>query len=185
VRTRQPCWSYLDRLHRAHARRESANAAVVSLVAIDGAPTSSTPTVQNWYHGRCLMAWLIYNFFRSAAGAVAATRTSPGPRSILLGDHLEIHGLRTAGRGLDRRFYSWRPFQEIPTICRHRTKIVVHIGPNTAHRSAREGISAGHVHKTYRGLCKIRCELPWRPYSHSVDSLLDCGKLRCQHSVVE
>ncbi len=145
--------SYLEGCTAPKRDTNQLHAAVVELVALDGARIKYS-TVQNWYPGDKEGKGGIYNFVTKrgkCAGAnsrISWTQVETGsaitwkyPSCILQGDN-------SVGE-----FYSvalTNNFQQADT----GTKMI-HIGKNTKSTIISKGISAGHGQNTYRGMVKI------------------------------
>jgi len=167
--------SYLEGCTAPMRDENQLHAAVVELVALDGA-TIKYSTVQNWYPGDKDGKGGIYNFVTKRGKAMANAKISwtqvetgssitwKYPSCILQGDN-------SIGE-----FYSvalTNNYQQADT----GTKMI-HIGKNTRSTIVSKGISAGHGQNTYRGEVKIlKNAVGARNYSQC-DSLLmgdKCG----------
>jgi Fe-S cluster assembly protein SufB len=167
--------SYLEGCTAPMRDENQLHAAVVELVALDGA-TIKYSTVQNWYPGDKEGKGGIYNFVTKRGKAMANAKISwtqvetgssitwKYPSCILQGDN-------SIGE-----FYSvalTNNYQQADT----GTKMI-HIGKNTRSTIVSKGISAGHGQNTYRGEVKIlKNAVGARNYSQC-DSLLmgdKCG----------
>ncbi len=167
--------SYLEGCTAPMRDENQLHAAVVELVALDGA-TIKYSTVQNWYPGDKDGKGGIYNFVTKRGKAmtnakISWTQVETGssitwkyPSCILQGDN-------SIGE-----FYSvalTNNYQQADT----GTKMI-HIGKNTRSTIVSKGISAGHGQNTYRGEVKIlKNAVGARNYSQC-DSLLmgdKCG----------
>jgi Fe-S cluster assembly protein SufB len=144
--------SYLEGCSAPRRDENQLHAAVVELVALDGA-TIKYSTVQNWYPGDEQGRGGIYNFVTKRGKAmrnakIAWTQVETGsaitwkyPSCILQGDNSvgEFYSVAvTANR------------QQADT----GTKMI-HIGKNTRSTIVSKGISAGHGQNTYRGKVQI------------------------------
>jgi Fe-S cluster assembly protein SufB len=144
--------SYLEGCTAPMRDENQLHAAVVELVALDGA-TIKYSTVQNWYPGDKNGVGGIYNFVTKRGKAfkgakLSWTQVETGsaitwkyPSCILQGDD-------SVGE-----FYSvalTNHYQQADT----GTKMI-HIGKNTTSTIVSKGISAGHGQQTYRGEVKI------------------------------
>ncbi|HEX6088071.1 MAG TPA: Fe-S cluster assembly protein SufB, partial [Thermoanaerobaculia bacterium] len=144
--------SYLEGCTAPMRDENQLHAAVVELVALDGA-TIKYSTVQNWYPGDKNGVGGIYNFVTKRGKAfnrskISWTQVETGsaitwkyPSCILQGDD-------SVGE-----FYSvalTNNWQQADT----GTKMI-HIGRNTRSTIVSKGISAGHGQQTYRGEVKI------------------------------
>jgi Fe-S cluster assembly protein SufB len=144
--------SYLEGCTAPMRDENQLHAAVVELVALDGASIKYS-TVQNWYPGDKNGKGGIYNFVTKRGKAMknaklSWTQVETGsaitwkyPSCILQGDN-------SVGE-----FYSvalTNNYQQADT----GTKMI-HIGKNTTSTIVSKGISAGHGQQTYRGEVKI------------------------------
>ena len=167
--------SYLEGCTAPMRDENQLHAAVVELVALDGASIKYS-TVQNWYPGDKNGKGGIYNFVTKRGKAfnnskVSWTQVETGsaitwkyPSCILQGDN-------SVGE-----FYSvalTNNYQQADT----GTKMI-HLGKNSRSTIVAKGISAGHGQQTYRGAVKImKSAVGARNYSQC-DSLLlgdQCG----------
>jgi Fe-S cluster assembly protein SufB len=167
--------SYLEGCTAPMRDENQLHAAVVELVALDGA-TIKYSTVQNWYPGDKEGKGGIYNFVTKRGKAlknskISWTQVETGsaitwkyPSCILQGDN-------SVGE-----FYSvalTNNYQQADTGSK-----MIHIGKNTRSTIVSKGISAGHGQQTYRGAVKIlKSAEDARNYSQC-DSLLlgdKCG----------
>jgi Fe-S cluster assembly protein SufB len=167
--------SYLEGCTAPMRDEHQLHAAVVELVALDGA-TIKYSTIQNWYPGDKNGKGGIYNFVTKRGTAhrnakITWTQVETGsaitwkyPSCILQGDNSvgEFYSVATTN--------NW---QQADT----GTKMI-HLGKNTRSTIVSKGISAGHGQNTYRGAVKIgRKAKGARNYSQC-DSLLigdKCG----------
>src|SRR5436309_2976092 len=145
--------SYLEGCTAPMRDRNQLHAAVVELVALEGAQIKYS-TVQNWYPGDREGRGGIYNFVtkrgkcEGRASKISWTQVETGsaitwkyPGVVLLGDD-------SVGE-----FYS-------VAVTNHRQQAdtgtkMIHIGRNTRSTIVSKGISAGRGQNTYRGLVKI------------------------------
>jgi Fe-S cluster assembly protein SufB len=144
--------SYLEGCTAPQRDQNQLHAAVVELIALDGAEIKYS-TVQNWYPGDAEGKGGIYNFVTKRGKAmkrskISWTQVETGsaitwkyPSCILQGDD-------SVGE-----FYS-------VALANHRQQAdtgtkMIHIGKNTRSTIVSKGISAGHGQNTYRGLVKI------------------------------
>ncbi len=144
--------SYLEGCTAPQRDQNQLHAAVVELIALDGAEIKYS-TVQNWYPGDAEGKGGIYNFVTKRGKAmkrskISWTQVETGsaitwkyPSCILQGDD-------SVGE-----FYS-------VALTNHRQQAdtgtkMIHIGKNTRSTIVSKGISAGHGQNTYRGLVKI------------------------------
>jgi Fe-S cluster assembly protein SufB len=144
--------SYLEGCTAPMRDENQLHAAVVELVALDGA-TIKYSTIQNWYPGDKDGKGGIYNFVTKRGKAMANakitwTQVETGsaitwkyPSCILLGDNSvgEFYSVATTN--------NW---QQADT----GTKMI-HLGKNTRSTIVSKGISAGHGQNTYRGEVRI------------------------------
>jgi Fe-S cluster assembly protein SufB len=145
--------SYLEGCTAPQRDQNQLHAAVVELVALDGAEIKYS-TVQNWYPGDAEGRGGIYNFVTKRGKAmrrskISWTQVETGsaitwkyPSCILQGDE-------SVGE-----FYS-------VALANHRQQAdtgtkMIHIGKNTRSTIVSKGISAGRGQNTYRGLVKIQ-----------------------------
>jgi Fe-S cluster assembly protein SufB len=167
--------SYLEGCTAPMRDENQLHAAVVELVALDGA-TIKYSTVQNWYPGDKNGVGGIYNFVTKRGKAfrgskISWTQVETGsaitwkyPSCILQGDD-------SVGE-----FYSvalTNNYQQADT----GTKMI-HIGKNTRSTIVSKGISAGHGQQTYRGEVKIMKNATGARNYSQCDSLLlgdKCG----------
>ena len=147
------CVSYLEGCTAPMRDENQLHAAVVELVALEGAQIKYS-TVQNWYPGDENGVGGIYNFVtkrgecRGKRSRISWTQVETGsaitwkyPSCILIGDE-------SVGE-----FYSvalTNNYQQADT----GTKMV-HVGRNTRSTILSKGISAGHGQQSYRGLVKM------------------------------
>ena len=144
--------SYLEGCTAPMRDENQLHAAVVELVALDGAQIKYS-TVQNWYPGDEDGKGGIYNFVTkrgkcSRDAKISWTQVETGsaitwkyPSCILQGDNSvgEFYSVAMANN-----------YQQADT----GTKMI-HIGKNTSSTIISKGISAGHGQNSYRGLVKI------------------------------
>jgi len=167
--------SYLEGCTAPMRDENQLHAAVVELVALDGAEIKYS-TVQNWYPGDENGKGGIYNFVTKRAVAkkhakVSWTQIETGsaitwkyPSVILQGDHSsgEFHSVTITNN-----------CQQADT----GTKMT-HIGKHTNSRIVAKGISAGRSYNTYRGLVKVAPSAKGAVNYTQCDSLLighDCS----------
>jgi len=145
--------SYLEGCTAPQFDTNQLHAAVVELVALDGAEIKYS-TVQNWYAGDKDGKGGIYNFVtkrglcKGRNSKISWTQVETGsaitwkyPSCVLLGD------------GSIGEFYS-------VALTNHRQQAdtgtkMIHVGRNTRSRIISKGISAGKSNNSYRGLVKI------------------------------
>ena len=165
--------SYLEGCTAPKRDENQLHAAVVELVALDGAEIKYS-TVQNWYPGDAEGRGGIYNFVtkrgdcRGRGSKISWTQVETGsaitwkyPSCILRGDD-------SVGE-----FYSiaiTNNFQQADT----GTKMI-HLGRNTRSRIVSKGISAGHAQNTYRGLVSVHPKAENARNHTQCDSLLIGG----------
>ncbi|MEI6223602.1 MAG: Fe-S cluster assembly protein SufB [Deltaproteobacteria bacterium] len=167
--------SYLEGCTAPQRDQNQLHAAVVELVALDGAEIKYS-TVQNWYPGDAEGRGGIYNFVTKRGKAmkrskISWTQVETGsaitwkyPSCILQGDD-------SVGE-----FYS-------VALTNHRQQAdtgtkMIHIGKNTRSTIVSKGISAGHGQNTYRGQVKIGKGAEGARNHSQCDSLLiggNCG----------
>ena len=167
--------SYLEGCTAPMRDENQLHAAVVELVALDGA-TIKYSTIQNWYPGDANGKGGIYNFVTKRGKALANakitwTQVETGsaitwkyPSCILQGDNSvgEFYSVATTN--------NW---QQADT----GTKMI-HLGKNTRSTIVSKGISAGHGQNTYRGAVKIGKNATGARNYSQCDSLLigdKCG----------
>ncbi len=145
--------SYLEGCTAPARDENQLHAAVVELVALDGAEIKYS-TVQNWYPGDEHGTGGIYNFVtkrgdcRGAGSKISWTQVETGsaitwkyPSCILRGD------------GSVGAFYSVA-LSNLRQQADTGTKMI-HLGRNTRSTIVSKGISAGHGQNSYRGLVQI------------------------------
>jgi Fe-S cluster assembly protein SufB len=167
--------SYLEGCTAPMRDENQLHAAVVELVALDGA-TIKYSTIQNWYPGDKEGKGGIYNFVTKRGKAFANakitwTQVETGsaitwkyPSCILQGDNSvgEFYSVATTNNR-----------QQADT----GTKMI-HLGKNTRSTIVSKGISAGHGQNTYRGAVKIAKNAQGARNYSQCDSLLigdKCG----------
>lgn len=144
--------SYLEGCTAPMRDENQLHAAVVELVALDGAEIKYS-TVQNWYPGDEEGRGGIYNFVtkRAKAGAnakVSWTQVETGSSITWKYPSVILQGDNSIGE-----FYSvalTNKYQQADT----GTKMI-HIGKNTRSTIISKGISAGRGQNTYRGLVRV------------------------------
>ncbi len=168
--------SYLEGCTAPKRDENQLHAAVVELIALDGAEIKYS-TVQNWYPGDSEGKGGIYNFVtkrgdcRGANSKISWTQVETGsaitwkyPSCILRGDN---------SRG---EFYSIaisNGYQQVDS----GTKML-HLGRNTTSRVISKGIAAGKSQNTYRGLITAHRKAAGARNFTNCDSLLignSCG----------
>jgi Fe-S cluster assembly protein SufB len=168
--------SYLEGCTAPKRDENQLHAAVVELVALDGAEIKYS-TVQNWYPGDENGVGGIYNFVtkrgdcRGRDSKISWTQVETGsaitwkyPSCILRGDNSvgEFYSIAIANH-----------FQQADT----GTKMI-HLGRNTRSRIVSKGISAGRAQNTYRGLVSVHPKAANARNYTQCDSLLigkECG----------
>jgi len=167
--------SYLEGCTAPMRDENQLHAAVVELVALDGASIKYS-TVQNWYPGDKQGKGGIYNFVTKRGKAFANAKISwtqvetgsaitwKYPSCILQGDNAvgEFYSVALTNN-----------YQQADT----GTKMI-HIGRNTRSTIVSKGISAGHGQNTYRGEVKIMKSAEGARNYSQCDSLLlgdQCG----------
>ena len=161
--------SYLEGCTAPMRDENQLHAAVVELVALDGADIKYS-TVQNWYPGDAEGRGGIYNFVTKRGAAhrrskISWTQVETGsavtwkyPSVLLLGDD-------SVGE-----FYS-------VALTNHRQQAdtgtkMIHVGKNTRSTIVSKGISAGRGQNTYRGLVKVQKGAEGARNHSQCDSLL-------------
>ena len=161
--------SYLEGCTAPIRDKNQLHAAVVELVALDGAEIKYS-TVQNWYPGDAQGRGGIYNFVtkRGKAGRrskISWTQVETGSAITWKYPSVILQGDDSVGE-----FYS-------VALTNHRQQAdtgtkMIHIGKNSRSTIVSKGISAGRGQNTYRGLVKVlRGATGARNYSQC-DSLL-------------
>jgi Fe-S cluster assembly protein SufB len=161
--------SYLEGCTAPIRDKNQLHAAVVELVALDGAEIKYS-TVQNWYPGDAQGRGGIYNFVtkRGKAGRrskISWTQVETGSAITWKYPSVILQGDDSVGE-----FYS-------VALTNHRQQAdtgtkMIHMGKNTRSTIISKGISAGRGQNTYRGLVKVlRGATGARNYSQC-DSLL-------------
>jgi Fe-S cluster assembly protein SufB len=145
--------SYLEGCTAPMRDENQLHAAVVELVALDGA-TIKYSTVQNWYPGDKEGKGGIFNFVtkrgrcKGANSRITWTQVETGSAITWKYPSCILQGENSIGE-----FYSvavTNNYQQADT----GTKMV-HLGKNTKSTIISKGISAGHGQNTYRGLVQI------------------------------
>ena len=168
--------SYLEGCTAPKRDENQLHAAVVELIALDGAEIKYS-TVQNWYPGDEEGKGGIYNFVtkrgdcRGRDSKISWTQVETGsaitwkyPSCILRGDNSvgEFYSIAIANN-----------YQQADT----GTKMI-HLGKNTRSRIISKGISAGKAQNTYRGLVSVHPKAKNARNYTQCDSLLiggSCG----------
>ena len=166
--------SYLEGCTAPQRDENQLHAAVVELVALDGAEIKYS-TVQNWYPGDENGRGGIYNFVtkrgdcRGKDSKISWTQVETGsaitwkyPSCILRGENSvgEFYSIAIANN-----------YQQADT----GTKMI-HLGKNTRSRIVSKGISAGHAQNTYRGQVSVHAKADGARNFTQCDSLLIGGK---------
>jgi Fe-S cluster assembly protein SufB len=166
--------SYLEGCTAPKRDENQLHAAVVELVALDGAEIKYS-TVQNWYPGDENGLGGIYNFVtkrgdcRGRDSKISWTQVETGsaitwkyPSCILRGDNSvgEFYSIAIANN-----------YQQADT----GTKMI-HLGKNTRSRIISKGISAGKAQNTYRGLVSVHPKASNARNYTQCDSLLIGGQ---------
>ncbi len=145
--------SYLEGCTAPMRDENQLHAAVVELVALDGAQIKYS-TVQNWYPGDKDGKGGIYNFV-TKRGACRGKRSKISWTQIETGSAITWKYPSVILQGDDSvgEFYS-------VAVTNNRQQAdtgtkMVHIGKNTRSTIISKGISAGHSHNAYRGLVRI------------------------------
>jgi Fe-S cluster assembly protein SufB len=168
--------SYLEGCTAPMRDENQLHAAVVELVALDGAEIKYS-TVQNWYPGDKEGRGGIYNFV-TKRGKCAGRRSKISWTQVETGSAITWKYPSVILQGDDSvgEFYSvalTNNRQQADT----GTKMI-HIGRNTRSTILSKGISAGHGQNTYRGLVKIQKSARGARNYTQCDSLLigdKCG----------
>lgn len=144
--------SYLEGCTAPRRDENQLHAAVVELVALDGAQIKYS-TVQNWYPGDKDGKGGIYNFVtkrgRAERGSrISWTQVETGSAITWKYPSVILHGDDSVGE-----FYS-------VALTNHRQQAdtgtkMIHVGKNTRSTIISKGISAGQGQNTYRGLVKV------------------------------
>ena len=145
--------SYLEGCTAPMRDENQLHAAVVELVALDGAQIKYS-TVQNWYPGDKEGKGGIYNFVtkrgacRGKRSKISWTQIETGSAITWKYPSVILQGDESVGE-----FYS-------VALTNHRQQAdtgtkMIHLGKNTRSTIISKGISAGHAHNAYRGLVRI------------------------------
>jgi Fe-S cluster assembly protein SufB len=167
--------SYLEGCTAPQRDKNQLHAAVVELVALDGANIKYS-TVQNWYPGDAEGRGGIYNFVTKrgiahARAKISWTQVETGSAITWKYPSVILKGDDSVGE-----FYS-------VALTNHRQQAdtgtkMVHLGRNTRSTIVSKGISAGHGQNTYRGLVKVAKKAEGARNYTQCDSLLlgsKCG----------
>jgi Fe-S cluster assembly protein SufB len=168
--------SYLEGCTAPMRDKNQLHAAVVELVALDGAEIKYS-TVQNWYPGDKDGKGGIYNFV-TKRGKCAGRNAKISWTQVETGSAItwKYPSVILQGDGSVGAFYS-------VALTNHRQQAdtgtkMIHIGRNTRSTILSKGISAGHGQNTYRGLVKIQKSARGARNYTQCDSLLlgdKCG----------
>ncbi|MDO5654542.1 MAG: Fe-S cluster assembly protein SufB [Flavobacteriaceae bacterium] len=167
--------SYLEGCTAPQRDENQLHAAVVELIAMDGAEIKYS-TVQNWFPGNADGSGGVFNFVTKRgiahkAAKLSWTQVETGsaitwkyPSCILMGDNSigEFYSIAVTNN-----------FQQADT----GTKMI-HIGKNTKSTIISKGISAGNSQNSYRGLVKVSKNAEGARNFSQCDSLLmgnKCG----------
>src|SRR6266705_1019651 len=168
--------SYLEGCTAPKRDEHQLHAAVVELVALDGAEIKYS-TVQNWYPGDEHGKGGIYNFVtkrgdcRGRGSKISWTQVETGSAITWKYPSCILRGENSVGE-----FYSiaiTNNYQQADT----GTKML-HLGRNTRSRIVSKGISAGRAQNTYRGLVSVHAKAENARNNTQCDSLLigpHCG----------
>ena len=168
--------SYLEGCTAPMRDENQLHAAVVELVALDGAEIKYS-TVQNWYPGDENGVGGIYNFVtkrgdcRGANSKISWTQVETGSAITWKYPSCILRGENSVGE-----FYS------VAVANNHQqadtgTKMI-HIGANTRSTIVSKGISAGKAQNAYRGLVRVMPQAAGARNHTQCDSLLigkECG----------
>ncbi len=161
--------SYLEGCTAPMRDENQLHAAVVELVALDGAEIKYS-TVQNWYPGDENGVGGIYNFV-TKRGACRGRESKISWTQVETGSAItwKYPSCLLIGEGSVGEFYSvaiTNNYQQADT----GTKMI-HIGPGTRSKIIAKGISAGHSQSTYRGLVRAM------PRAHGARNYTQCDSL--------
>ncbi|MCX7117074.1 MAG: Fe-S cluster assembly protein SufB [Legionellales bacterium] len=161
--------SYLEGCTAPMRDENQLHAAVVELVALDGAQIKYS-TVQNWYPGDKNGKGGIYNFV-TKRGACRGKRSKISWTQIETGSAITWKYPSVILQGDDSvgEFYS-------VAVTNHRQQAdtgtkMIHLGKNTRSTIISKGISAGYAHNAYRGLVRIA------PTAHNARNHTQCDSL--------
>ncbi|BDG10640.1 Fe-S cluster assembly protein SufB [Anaeromyxobacter paludicola] len=144
--------SYLEGCTAPQRDENQLHAAVVELVALDGAQIKYS-TVQNWYPGDAEGRGGIYNFVTKRGKAMNRARISWTQVETGSAITWKYPSVILQGDDAVGEFYS-------VALCNHRQQAdtgtkMIHVGRNTRSTIISKGISAGRGQNTYRGLVKV------------------------------
>ncbi|MBF0139772.1 MAG: Fe-S cluster assembly protein SufB [Magnetococcales bacterium] len=162
--------SYLEGCTAPQRDRHQLHAAVVELIAMEGAEIKYS-TVQNWYPGDAEGNGGIYNFVtkrgecRGDRSRISWTQVETGSAITWKYPSVILRGEGSVGR-----------FHSVALTNNHQqadtgTKMI-HIGHNTRSTILSKGISAGFGHNAYRGLVKVLAAARGARNHSQCDSLL-------------
>jgi Fe-S cluster assembly protein SufB len=162
--------SYLEGCTAPMRDENQLHAAVVELVALDGAEIKYS-TVQNWYPGDKNGKGGIYNFV-TKRGACRGVRSKISWTQVETGSAItwKYPSVILQGEGSVGEFYS----VAVANNCQQAdtgTKMI-HMGKNTKSTIVSKGISAGRASNAYRGLVKIMPQASGARNHTQCDSLL-------------
>ncbi len=145
--------SYLEGCTAPMRDENQLHAAVVELVALDGAQIKYS-TVQNWYPGDAEGRGGIYNFVTKRGKAMRGSKISWTQVETGSAITWKYPSVILQGDGSVGEFYS-------VALTNHRQQAdtgtkMIHIGKDTRSTIISKGISAGHGQNTYRGLVKMQ-----------------------------
>ena len=144
--------SYLEGCTAPKRDENQLHAAVVELVALDGA-TIKYSTVQNWYSGDEDGKGGVYNFVTKRGKAMRAAKISWTQVETGSAITWKYPSVILQGDDSTGEFYS------VAAVTKHQqadtgTKMI-HIGRNTKSNIVSKGISAGQGQNSYRGLVRV------------------------------
>ncbi|MBF0296195.1 MAG: Fe-S cluster assembly protein SufB [Magnetococcales bacterium] len=162
--------SYLEGCTAPQRDRHQLHAAVVELIAMEGAEIKYS-TVQNWYPGDAEGRGGIYNFV-TKRGECRGDRSRISWTQVETGSAItwKYPSVILRGEGASGRFHSvalTNHHQQADT----GTKMI-HIGRHTSSTILSKGISAGQGHNAYRGLVKVLAGAQGARNHTQCDSLL-------------
>ncbi len=160
--------SYLEGCTAPRRDENQLHAAVVELVALDGA-TIKYSTVQNWYAGDEEGKGGIYNFVTKRGKAMARakiswTQVETGSAITWKYPSVILQGDDAVGEFYSVAVVNGRQQADTGTK-------MIHIGKNTRSTIVSKGISAGHGNNSYRGLVKIL------PKAHGARNYTQCDSM--------
>ncbi len=145
--------SYLEGCTAPIRDKNQLHAAVVELIALDGAEIKYS-TVQNWYPGDAEGRGGIYNFVTKRGKAMRRSKVSWTQVETGSAITWKYPSVILLGEDSIGEFYS-------VALTNHRQQAdtgtkMIHIGKNTRSTIISKGISAGRGQNTYRGLVKVQ-----------------------------